>query len=358
MAYMNDWTNYDPCRRISNTDTYDGAVSQVIRLSNDDLLLFYHQSDIGHVAPDGRIVMRRSTDDGQTWSDQRTIHDEPTRDIIDPSVTYHAGSERIVLFDTAFGFAESVTSPADLETLPARKNFDTYMLSSTDMGRSWSEPTKMTTHLLGDQVIPFGGGVETEAGLLSFFYSLEHDIQALVSENGGDTWNRHIFVTDSPAGRELCEPVPCVITKDRCLLFGRDNQTGDFYAIKSTDGGMTWGEPVFFNPTEATNPRPIWVTKTGPNRLTAVWGDRDNQYISAVTTSAQLVWQDPTTIADESRQRLHEHKGSVETVSYWDGNAGDFGYPTLVQLGPSQSDILVTFYDDPPSPDIFQIRLY
>ena len=78
--------------------------------------------------------------------------------------------------------------------------------------------------------------------------------------------------------------------ESKLLVFGRDNATGDFFALRSQDGGLSWDAPVFFNPTNSAAPVPIWCKKTGPNRLTAVWGDRDDLYIYAVTMSAHLAW--------------------------------------------------------------------
>lgn len=352
-------------RRVSDSDSYDGAHSQIIQLNNGDLLLFYHQSDLGHAGPDGRVVMRRSTDHAQSWSDETEVCDKQNRDVINPSIVWCSELERIVVFVEIIEFDDPVNSPHDLATPPKIKNADTYALTSTDCGHNWDSPTNISNHLNGDRVVPFGGGIKTKHGLLTCFYSADKEIQAIVSEDGGEKWNKQISIADSPPERKLCEPVPCRISDDRILIWGRDNTTGDFYAIKSRDGGKTWGTPVFFNPTKSENPKPIWAKKTGSNRITAVWGDRDDMYIYSASMSARLAWQDPTALADEPQKRLHRHIeegetafGSADTASYWGGKAGDFDYPTFIQLGPNLSDILVTFYDEPPWPNIWQMTLY
>jgi hypothetical protein len=319
----------------------------------------YHQSNIGHLAPDGRVVMRRSTNRGRTWSEPREILNESDRDVFDPSVIYNPESEEIIVIAAVAGFAESVESPDDLENIPERKNFDTYMTRTTDHGETWNDPVSITDQLNGEFVVPFGGGEWTEQGLLTCFYSCpEGEVQALISHDQGNTWEQTVTIAESPTDKDLTEPVPCTITDSKLIVFGRESMNGGFYAVRSHDGGSTWEEPVFFNPTNADAPKPIWIKKTGPNQLTGVWGDRDDLYIHMVSMSAQLAWQDPTALADEPRKRIHKHIGTSETASYWEGNAGDFGYPRFVQLGPSQSDIIVTFYDGPPWPDIWQMSLY
>lgn len=73
--------------------------------------------------------------------------------------------------------------------------------------------------------------------------------------------------------------------------------------------------------------------------------------------SAHLPWQDPRAIADDLRMRLHRQIGSAESASYWSGDAGDSGYPTYVQPGLSDDDLLVTFYDEGPKPNLWQLPL-
>jgi len=94
------------------------------------------------------------------------------------------------------------------------------------------------------------------------------------------------------------------------------------------------------------------------NRITAVWGDRDGGFVYASTMSAELAWQDPSLLEDEPQKRIHKQVGSPETASYWGGGAGDFGYPTMVQWGPSPHETLIVFYDEGQQPNLWQTTLY
>jgi len=151
--------------RVSDTPTHDGAVTQLVGTESGDLLLFYHQSDTGHMTPDGRVVLRRSTDRGETWTELRITHNEPDRDILDPSVVYDPSSGRMHLFDVMAGFSELAESPSDLRSWPSRENSDTFLVESTDHGDTWQEPRPITVSLDGERVVPFGGRARTSRGL-------------------------------------------------------------------------------------------------------------------------------------------------------------------------------------------------
>lgn len=343
--------------RVADTDTYDGAVSQIIRLGNGDLLLFYHENDLGHVGPGGRVVVRRSADYGQTWSEPRRVHEAAHGSASNPSVVYESGSNRITLLDEVIRFTGSVDGPVTRKSSLQVAEASTYLTRSTDDGRTWGAHEDVSSQFSGRRATPHGGWVQSSEGLHTFFYTSNGRLEMFCSDDRGGSWTAAGPVASSPDGRRLTEPVPCAVTEEKLLLFGRDQATGDFYALRSADAGETWDDPVFFNPTGSMVPNPIWVKRTGPNQLTGVWGDRGDGYLYAITCSAQLAWQDPRTFATEPRRRIHERLGPDEAASYWDGRAGDFGYPTFVQLGPGASDVLMVFYDESTWPNIWQMAL-
>jgi hypothetical protein len=205
----------------------------VIRLVNDELLLVYHQTDRYHLGPEGRVVSRRSEDYGRTWSDPVRIHDESGRDATAPSVVYDPHSDHIVVFDFLPEFHGTVTG----DEKPTRHRFDTCIIRSGDGGQTWSEPSSIGKNLIGGPSVPFGGGVRTNRGIMTAFHSRDWDIEVMFSDDGGISWGSNVIVANSPDGRELSEPVPCAISDSRVILFGRDNVTGDFFAVRSSDGG-------------------------------------------------------------------------------------------------------------------------
>jgi hypothetical protein len=346
---------YETCNtgRIADTDTYDGAVSSLLQLENSDILLFYRQSDGDHRDPSARVAMLRSSDYGETWSDPQTVHDVPRRDTGEPSVVYDQSTGRITLFTHAMKLCHTVD-----HTHPAVESTEAYQMSSTDGGVTWSEPTRITDELLVDNPWPFGDYVRTSRGLMTQFYS-RWDVEVMFSSDGGKSWTDNQLVFDSTeSDRLLSEPSPCAITEQKIILFGREQSTGEVFAFRSDNGGKSWDDPVFFNPTGGSTPCPIRVNKTNRNEITAVWGDRDDGFVYAATMSAELAWQDPSLLEEEPKKRIHRQAGQDETASYWDGLAGDFGYATMVKSGPSPHESLVVFYDEGPKPNLWRMPLY
>jgi hypothetical protein len=243
-------------------------------------------------------------------------------------------------------------------THPAVESTEAYQMSSTDGGVTWSEPTRITDELLVDNPWPFGDYVRTSRGLMTQFYS-RWDVEVMFSSDGGKSWTDNQLVFDSTeSDRLLSEPSPCAITEQKIILFGREQSTGEVFAFRSDNGGKSWDDPVFFNPTGGSTPCPIRVNKTNRNEITAVWGDRDDGFVYAATMSAELAWQDPSLLEEEPKKRIHRQAGQDETASYWDGLAGDFGYATMVKSGPSPHESLVVFYDEGPKPNLWRMPLY
>lgn len=339
--------------RIADTCTYDGAVSQLVQIADGTVLLFYHLSQTGHVAPDGRLVVRRSSDNGNTWSNPKSVIE---KDGIDPSsfsIVHHPSYDRIIVFAVGYAFKNN----RDNELFPDREFVAAYKIVSTDGGRTWGELKPVDQYLTIETVVPFGGSVLTSSGLLTAFQSDTHKIEILISGDDGKTWGNNVFVTGSPEGHQLAEPVPCAVTPEKTIIFGRDNETGGVYAIRSRDGGLSWESPIFFNLTQGETPNPIWIKRTGANELTAVWGDRTDRCVYQVSISAQLAWQSPPALSEQHRKCLHRQIGHENKASYWDGDAGDFGYPTFIELGDSRSDYLLVCYDEDERPNLWQMAL-
>lgn len=341
------YTNQVAPRRLADTSTYDNE--PYIEVLNDGtLIVIYRTSGTnggGHVNNTGKIVAKRSTDGGNTWGNEITVADDPDYDTRNQSLIYESEDHRLCVHYRTYD-ASSGTQHGE------------YYKTSTDGGQTWSSASSVSlSYATGSISAAFGGYVETSNGLLTLWYGSNASdeygvIEGLFSTDGGQTWGNNVEIGDTTnvSGRTLTEPVPAAFTEDDLWTWGRDNDTADFFAIQSMDGGDTWGSPVYFNPTGQTSPVPVWVKQTNANELTAVWGDRTHSYMYYLTMSAQLAWQDPTAMADEEVERLSAQLSSSSREF-------DFGYPTFTRLGQDRRNTVVAFYDESFSPNVWLMSL-
>jgi hypothetical protein len=183
----------------------------------------------------GAIVMKRSEDGGQTWSDRlptpenwATSQETPTiHRVVDPR-----GNRRLILFSGLY---------------PIR------MASSEDDGRTWTplEP-------IGD----FGGIVamaSVERLKDGSYMALFHDdgrffegkgerttfrVFKTISADGGRTWGEPEVIAHRPDA-SLCEP-GLIRSPDgdrMAVLLREDSRTFNSFLIVSDDEGRTWSEP-------------------------------------------------------------------------------------------------------------------
>ncbi|WP_114579014.1 sialidase family protein [Saliphagus sp. LR7] len=336
-----------PPQRLEDTDTYDNEPNITV-LKNNKLLLIYRRSPTdggGHVHNDGYIAARISNDWGESWSDEIVVADDADYDTRNQSVIYDQESGRVIVHyrlydaDTGGGHGE-------------------FYRTSENSGRRWSDPMEVNLEYIAEAPAinaPFGGYTHTSNGLMTQWYGFDEEgnygvVEALFSTDGGQTWGNNVLVGDSTDvdGRVLTEPVPARYTDKKLWTFGRDNTTADMFAIQSEDGGMTWGDPVYFNPTNMEDPTPAWFKRTNANELTVIWGDRTNDAVHVIDASARMAWQDPALLEEEPVSKLAVQMSDIEA---------DFGYVTFAKTGEDRRHTLVTFYDEDEAPNIWLMSL-
>ena len=136
------------------------------------------------------IVMRRSTDQGNSWSAMDTIIDYPFGiSASDPSMILDASTGDVFLF---FNYM-------DLENANGEYRFK--MIRSEDHGLSWSEPEDITSQISkidwkeDFKFITSGKGIQTAKGmLLHTLVNLEKGLHVFGSEDHGKSW----FLLDTP----------------------------------------------------------------------------------------------------------------------------------------------------------------
>ncbi len=177
------------------------------------------------------IVIRRSTDNGKSWSGIQTIVDYPLGESAsDPSMILDKETGELFLF---FNYM-------NLET--EKHIYYLKVISSTDNGLTWSAPTDITSQISKAswkkdfKFITSGRGIQTGSGtLIHTLVNLESGLHVFKSDDHGVSWD----LVDTPItpGDEskLIE-----LSDGTWMINSRVNKLGTRYVHTSTNKGLTW----------------------------------------------------------------------------------------------------------------------
>ncbi len=246
----------------------------------------YNLNDPGFEKQDIDLVVKRSTDQGATWSAMKVIED--------PGEKWSAANPAtLVDRETGLVWLFYLRGKPERNTYTARAGTEDIQIlarTSRDQGATWSEPLDLTraTRDLSDpkwrcSVVGPGGGICTRDGRLVIpVWRFEPwGAFAAFSKDHGRTWQRGGFVP-GVSGDE-CQLVE--LADGRWLFDIRQQRGPNRWRAMSDDGGQTW--PTV-NPGEAVTPvacaiqrytlksagddrdRLIWTGPKGPERSNLV----------------------------------------------------------------------------------------
>lgn len=180
---------------------------------------------------DINIVLRRSSDNGATWSNIERIVDYPDgKSASDPSLIVDSFTGAIFMF---FNFMD-----LDLEK-------DVYyfqVVKSMDNGQTWSAPIAITEQLASQEwhsdfkFITAGRGIQTSDGtLLHTIVNLDKGLYLFGSDDHGESW----YFIDTPI-MPADESKIVELADGTWMINSRVNKLGTRYVHTSTDKGKTW----------------------------------------------------------------------------------------------------------------------
>lgn len=211
------------------------------------------------------IVMRKSRDNGKTWTDIRTLVDYPLgKSASDPSFINDSKTGTIFMF---YNYMD-LNKEKDIYYL--------HVLKSTDNGESWSEPEDISSQISKPEwhsdfkFITSGKGTQTASGvLLHTLVNLKHGVFVFGSNDHGKTW----FLRDSPL-KPADESKIIELSDGSWMVNSRVNSPGMRYVHISKDQGKSWTskpEPALTDP--ACNAAIIRYTSKNINCLLFVNSD-------------------------------------------------------------------------------------
>ena len=177
------------------------------------------------------IVIRKSFDDGKTWTKIEKIVDYPLGiSASDPSMIVDKKTNEIFLF---FNYM-------DLDN--AKDIYRFMVIKSSDHGENWSEPVEITNNIIKKgwekdfMFITSGRGIQTKEGtLLHCLVNLNKGTHVFGSKDHGKSW----FLIDTPLSPGD-ESKIVELSNGNWLVNSRVNSNDSRYSHISKDNGQIW----------------------------------------------------------------------------------------------------------------------
>lgn len=238
---------------------YGYRIPALVTAKNGDLLAFCERrfglSD--HAKND--IVLRRSEDNGKTWTPLEIIHDAGGDSLNDPSAIVLENGDIVLMYQR---FPEGYhTISRHHMTMAERgyggpRNTQTLMRRSSDHGKTWGEAIDVTKVVRRPEAVNIaspGRGIQLtlgkHKGRLLFPVYENHstteeriwNTSVLISDDNGKTWRTGDMVPPDELGGYGNEN-QIVELKDGSVLMSSRNQVGEKLRrlTVSQDGGETW----------------------------------------------------------------------------------------------------------------------
>lgn len=324
--------------RVAESPTVHFGFPRMVRAANGHLLLFYRVG-VRHAADRSTIALQRSTDDGKTWSDRRTLwQDEEGYSAHNP-VALVARDGRVILWISRFQYAPTIKRLSTLwtysddhgETWAPCTRFDdssernsyyitdaiatedgllagsatfpptganpcyVLMWHSADDGRTWTVRSSLTqpAENLGDEV----GLLETTPGTVLCLLRdrRQKDIYRMWSKDAGKTWTERERL-GRQFGCVLQRPVITRFDAQTLLVTGRDRARLQLVAYVSRDNGQTFGERHVLETYRADGAYPTVVTQGARQGILAWYTDEGTERgkpdikVATLTISDQPRW--------------------------------------------------------------------
>lgn len=256
--------------------------ADLIALKNGDLLIMAREAS-EHYARDGDVIMLRSRDGGKTWGERQVIggiKDLDEREAC--GLQLRDGTLVVgVYYNGNYGADGAYGTRPQAEN--AKPVLGTYLITSRDDGRTWSEPKHLryagmpftSTEGPTDAPVELPDG---SIGMAVIGYRLHGDPKNigsvfLRSTDQGSTWSYVATIAEDPGGAlgGFLEPGIVRTRTGRLVVALRNHQPEHhIWVTHSDDDGKTWAAPR----QTALRGHPVDLIQLGDGRLLASYGVR------------------------------------------------------------------------------------
>ncbi len=315
------------------------------RRSSGELVLVCSGGRESHVCPFGRVELMRSHDEGTTWTWPETILDGPIDDRDAGILETDQGTLLATTF-TSLAYEPSLTRLSGekqqrwqaahqrISQEQRQRALGVWMIRSTDGGVTWSQRYRCLVNS------PHGPQQLANGNLLYAGKQLWQDqarIGVCRSTDDGISWEWLSAIPTRPGDDHAqYHELHAVEAGDRIVVHIRNHNaqnSGETLQTESTDGGNTWSTPHAIG---------VWglpshLTKLRDGRLLMSYGHRRPPFGNQARVSADAgrTWSEPILISA-------------------DGNGGDLGYPSTVQL--QDGSLLTVWYEKLKSSNFAVLR--
>jgi Neuraminidase (sialidase) len=229
--------------KSSDADYY--AFPSICRTAAGELLCVFY-CGTGHVSPDGKIVMVRSSDEGRTWTEPVVVVDTPMDDR-DPSIMQTSTGRILINFFVLDGV--NWASYSDRTNRPWPR---VHVAWSDDGGKTFSKPKPIDVgwmwNATSDEVIQLPDGALL-MGIYGHKTQDKRDRAAVaISSDNGETWNATepaIIASEQDGAIDFQEPALVRLPDGTILCSMRTTNAGfHLYESRSMDNGKTWTKPI------------------------------------------------------------------------------------------------------------------
>lgn len=312
-------------------DERESAFPQAVQLPNGDVLCSFNVG--GGASATGGTDWVRSTNGGQTWEVEGTILPRVGNATNALKLSISANGKTIYAYG-ARSYREEGRKFGEGRNEPV-------LCKSTDGGHTWSEPTvvPMMGHALleiSHGILPLKSGRLLAPGAtLETQDTLGRQVIAAVSDDNGETWDRHAVVFEDPNGRDgyfeqkLAE-VESGLLISTCWTTVMDGvvDKDDSFSI-SRDDGLTWSHPL----STGTMGQTMTPIPLGGDRLLVLYNRRYGR--QGIVMNLATFTDDSWTVQFEglmydpgsTRDRPTDVETGVDEFSGF-----EFGFPTAIRL--------------------------